>query len=292
MAIVVICFSDSYDALEKTKDDLKALKLKDFPGENVPECSATILVLAEWLDSGGAFNDQLLCTIMRIYEGASDEKFRLWAMNGYKTCSDFIKRKRLGMTTTQITYQDICREADMEYQALIDSNRWSLKAPAKSNKPGLPKAYVAQIEKSVTQAIKQAGLTQVSKTEGTSNKKGKKKVTCHNCGKEGHIRPNCPDLDKNKKKNSNGTQEKQKWYLQPPRKGQTTRLRFGKTYNWCTKCTPPAWRFHSTETHDDWAKRQTEKEGNAPAKANLAALQDLNNQSDDFISFGGLTYSS
>ena len=30
-----------------------------------------------------------------------------------------------------------------------------------------------------------------------------KNAKCHNCGKKGHIRPNCPDLDKNKKATTN-----------------------------------------------------------------------------------------
>ena len=56
MATVTVCFSDSYDALEQTKIELKTIKLKDFPSENVQDCVAKILDLCERLENGGAFD--------------------------------------------------------------------------------------------------------------------------------------------------------------------------------------------------------------------------------------------
>ena len=44
MSTVTVCFSDSYDALEQTKIELKTIKLKDFPGENVQDCVAKFLI--------------------------------------------------------------------------------------------------------------------------------------------------------------------------------------------------------------------------------------------------------
>ena len=45
-----------YDALEETINHMKSLKLKSYPGENVTDFCAAILVDAERLDSSGAFN--------------------------------------------------------------------------------------------------------------------------------------------------------------------------------------------------------------------------------------------
>ena len=70
-----ICISDSYEALEETKKQLKSLKLSDFPGENVVDCCARILMLAEQLDSAGAFEIDLLCAIARIFTLSSEKKF-------------------------------------------------------------------------------------------------------------------------------------------------------------------------------------------------------------------------
>ena len=36
--------SDSYDALEENLNHMKSLKLKGYPGENVTDCCAAILV--------------------------------------------------------------------------------------------------------------------------------------------------------------------------------------------------------------------------------------------------------
>ena len=47
---------NSYDALEETLTHTKSLKLKIYPGENVTDFCADILVNAERLDSAGVLN--------------------------------------------------------------------------------------------------------------------------------------------------------------------------------------------------------------------------------------------
>ena len=69
-----ICLSDSYEALEETKKQLKTLKLSDFSGENVVNCCAQILMLAKCLDSAGAFEPNLLCAITRIFTLSTEKK--------------------------------------------------------------------------------------------------------------------------------------------------------------------------------------------------------------------------
>ena len=49
VAIMTTFLSDSYDALEKTLNHMKSLKLKSYPGENVTDCCAAILVDVERL---------------------------------------------------------------------------------------------------------------------------------------------------------------------------------------------------------------------------------------------------
>ena len=48
--------SNSYDALEETLTQIKSIKLKMYPGENVTDCCAEILVGDEILESAGTFN--------------------------------------------------------------------------------------------------------------------------------------------------------------------------------------------------------------------------------------------
>ena len=45
VATMTTFLSDSYDALEETMNQMKSLKLKSYPGENVTDCCAAILSL-------------------------------------------------------------------------------------------------------------------------------------------------------------------------------------------------------------------------------------------------------
>ena len=45
---------------------------------------------------------------------------------------------------------------------------------------------------------------------GGNNTDWHKTVTCHNCGKKGHIKPNCPDLNKDKDKEMDKASKKKK----------------------------------------------------------------------------------
>ena len=87
-------------------------------------CYARVLGLCERLESGWAFNNQLICSIMKIIENASDKNFKLWAMNEYRTCATCVKQQRLGLTPpNSITYESICQDAVNEYRSLVDSKR-------------------------------------------------------------------------------------------------------------------------------------------------------------------------
>ena len=66
VAIMTTFLSDFYDALEETLNHMKSLKLKSYPGENVIDCCAAILVDAERLESAGALNPEHLGYIIRI----------------------------------------------------------------------------------------------------------------------------------------------------------------------------------------------------------------------------------
>ena len=84
VATMTTFFFDSYDALEETLNHMKSLKLKSYPGENVTDFCAEILVDAERLESAGALKPEHLGYITRIFEDTSESRFRLWAIQKYK----------------------------------------------------------------------------------------------------------------------------------------------------------------------------------------------------------------
>ena len=131
VATMTTFLSDSYDALEETLNNIKSLKLKSYPGENVTDCCAEILVDAERLESAGAFKPDHLGYIIRIFEDTSDSRFRLWSIQKYKEVMEFIKKLRVcDMDVISqydlITYEYLVQEATREYRDLVDSKRWEL----------------------------------------------------------------------------------------------------------------------------------------------------------------------
>ena len=95
---------------------MKSLKLKSYPGENVTDFCAAILVDAERLESAGAFKPEHLGYITHIFEDTSDSRFRLWAIQNYKEVADFIKKLRvcdMDVLSQEdlITYESLVQEA-------------------------------------------------------------------------------------------------------------------------------------------------------------------------------------
>ena len=80
VAIMTTFLSDSYDALKDTINHMKSLKLKIYPGENVTDCCAEILVDAECLESDGAFKSEHIGYITHIFEDTSDSRLLLLAI--------------------------------------------------------------------------------------------------------------------------------------------------------------------------------------------------------------------
>ena len=129
VAIMTTFLSNSYDALEETLNHMKSLKLKSYPGDNVTDCCAEILVDAERLESAGAFKPEQLGYITCIFEDTSDSRFRLWAIQKYKEVAEFIKKLfvcDMDVLSQEdlITYELLVQEVTREYRNLVDSKCW------------------------------------------------------------------------------------------------------------------------------------------------------------------------
>ena len=120
---------DYYGALEETLTHMKSLKLKIYPGENVTDCLAEILVDAKRLESAGGFKPDHLGYITRIFEDTSNSRLRLWDLKKYTEVTDFINKLRVCdmdviSQEDPITYESLVKEATQEYRDLVDSKRW------------------------------------------------------------------------------------------------------------------------------------------------------------------------
>ena len=152
VAIMTTFLSDSYDALEETVNHMKSLKIKSYPGENVIDCCAAILVDSEHLQSAGAFKPEHLGYITRIFEDTSDSRFSLWDIQKYREIKEFINKLRVSNMDVispedLIIYDSFVQEATREYRDLVNSKRWK---PATSKEKSqeqhsLPKEYTVSI---------------------------------------------------------------------------------------------------------------------------------------------------
>ena len=129
VATVNTFLSDYYDSLEETITHMKSLKLKKYPGENVIDCCAEILVNAEHLENSGAFKPEHLGYITCIFEDTSDSIFRIWAIQKYKEVTEFIKKLYvcdMDVISQEglITYEYLVQDATREYHDLLDSKWW------------------------------------------------------------------------------------------------------------------------------------------------------------------------
>ena len=69
---------NSYDALEETLTHMDILKLKIYPGENVTDLCASILVYSERLESDRSFKPEHIGYITHIFEYTSESRFCIW----------------------------------------------------------------------------------------------------------------------------------------------------------------------------------------------------------------------
>ena len=120
---------DSYNALDKTLTHMNSIKLKSYPGENITDFCAAILVDYERLESAGAFKPGHLWYITCIFDDTYDSIFHLWSIQKYKEVIEFIKKScvyDMDIISQEdlITYDSLIQKATREYCDLVDPKRW------------------------------------------------------------------------------------------------------------------------------------------------------------------------
>lgn len=305
VSLMRVVHSDSYEALELTKSKLENLRLKNYPGENVRKCNEDVSVLSEQLVSGGHFNNELLCKIAQIYEGALDTKFSQWATsNLYDPCVNQVRELRVldksAIDEPLWTPEMLIRMSNLKYDDMIASGRYTSATKTADAEGATIHGYMTAIRDVVKTELEQVSFGQRS-GQGTSHKTstGGDDNKCHKCQQPGHKAADCT-ADANATVTINGTvhpMRDNKWKTIAPTDG-ITKFKLGRhVWRYCTTCS--RWQFHDADHHDKWvAKRassntaasdttsDTSSISTPPAAAANFAASALSD--DDFISFGGL----
>ena len=95
-----------------------------------------------------------------------------------------------------ITYESLVQEDTREYRDLVDSKLWEPTTSKEiyQDQPSLPKAYTVDIENMINKALKQVDFKRRSSGNGSGSVRGsstRSDITCHKCGKKGHIHIDC-----------------------------------------------------------------------------------------------------
>jgi hypothetical protein len=243
---VISLYSVLNDSTERHfTDKLLKLHLADEPGQNVM-----------------TFSDKVL-QIARQIAGISDNRTRdlhTLVYQTFKGCSNPEFASAVSILIQKCLYQQDPDVRDYErhvtmlrqmYRDLVGLNAWEalkhkkegheaqgLKATTQTQDTKLLKAEVKKLRK----IINKAGLS----SGGTSNTN--KQIICHWCGEEGHIKPNCKNLDKPKKykPEGGGTSNSHtgggcnsgefKAKVGPKDGEPTTKTHKGTQYKWCDTC--------------------------------------------------------
>ena len=285
----------SFEGLEKTKNELFALSLKDIPGENVPEINLKIMEHVNQLECSWEFHPEHIPKIVSICETCTEEQFLQWICGIHDLANDCAEKlclydaEVLGLPAPFFHAEKLIMVTNKKFNTMFDGNRWSPATTVKSAENPLPAGFQAAVEKCVKSAINKSDLQQKSFRGGGNNNsndessdrdrsqsKGndKSKDKCHNCGKLGHHAHECKQSKSSRASDSKEGFVHDCGFVEPAaawkiNKTEEIIARNSDVCRWCTKCRRGKGAYnrdHESADHDTWwinmqAKCQKKKFG-------------------------------
>jgi hypothetical protein len=285
MTLVAEIRSESYRYFENVKSEIKALKLADFPGENVKEFTQAFSILADELETAGLLEPHFIVVFVTALTKTDVTMFLLAmsglltkALNYNKTVRFLTKEARRLLPAGDImSVRKVRGEADALYQELFEASEWT-PATTAGDRQVVPQAnLIKDLDETQFNALIQKAYQAGANGTAVEGDKDLTNIKCYNCDKKGHYANKCPDKKKeiNWKKKAPGDGEAQIKTIQ--RDGTDV------IYYWCAKC--KRWTTsHNTLKHGNQGDDPTPATATPPAAAANMAMHNsplVHEDSDD-----------
>jgi hypothetical protein len=255
-------------------EELRKMKLRDFPAENVDEFRLKVLEKGRRIEGCLQPPPDLPALIVQCFRGTQCVDFNMEVAAWYK------KANRRKITD----WREMIADLTLTYKTMLNNGEW----PAATNRKedvtktiqGLFSKFENKLDSKIESKIdNKLHQTDSRKRSNGGNHQQTETRTCHHCGKAGHIKPNCPELRPAAKTNNSGGASSSttttpsslpgKKRYEPPGDNDSHTKKLGSdTWKWCAKC--KRWNkgdsAHLTDEH-----RSKNKDGATSASAITSA---------------------
>ena len=201
---------------ETLKEQVKACRPSQFPGQNITTLASTFCVYAHELDNAYAYDHNLTLMMLETFLLAGGDDNKDYRMDLHIKKKELKKELKIvchmgyneakeHMTKQDLTYKSICEVAENAYSEQANHGKWPPAQNIHCDSAAPPASFqaIAPTDRTYTSAEINALFQTKMGTQPTSSKSG----NCNRCGKPGHWARECPNksqTDANVNNSNNG----------------------------------------------------------------------------------------
>jgi hypothetical protein len=256
-------------------DELRKMRLREFPAENVDEFNLKVLEKCRRIESCLDKPRDLASMVAECYLHTQSLHFNLKSADLYDRTTE----------GEDLAWTEVVSSLGAKYRILVSRGEW----PAANTRKEDPKtlqslqAMFNKFENKIDSKLKQNGFS--GGNRGTGNGNGSETRTCHHCHQVGHIKPNCPQLKqvtqqqgaqkpdaftKEKQTPTPGTLPGKKRYEAPGPNESHTKQLGQDTWKWCATC--KRWNKGASAHLTDEHKSKNKARAPTPPKSAVGRL--------------------